>query len=218
MNTISTEDYIKNIFELQSHHGFATTNALADILKISPPSVTDMLQKLAKQKVLIYTPYKGATLTRKGDKIALKIIRKHRLWEIFLVEVLKFNWDEIHEEAENFEHIMTDQMEEKIDKFLNFPKFDPHGSPIPNKNGVMPKIKLIKLSDASVGDELVIKRVSDEEKDLLKFVSKINLKINKKISVIDKLSFDNSLVLKVDRRKQIISSKLAENIFVEELL
>lgn len=217
MNTTSTEDYIKNIFDLESSFGYAATNLLAEKLKIAPPSVTEMIKKLANQKLISYKPYKGVTLTKKGNIIALKIIRKHRLWEMFLLEVLKFNWDEIHDEADNFEHIMTEKMEKKVDEFLGFPKFDPHGAPIPTAKGIMPKIKTIPLLNATLGSKLKIVRVYDEESELLKFISSIGLTIGKQFFLIDKLKFDNSLKIKIAGKEQIISSTLANNIFVEVL-
>lgn len=216
MNTISTEDYLKEIFEIESDLGFVPTNLLAKHLKVSPPSATEMIKKFAKNNLIIYKPYKGAKLTNKGNIIALKIIRKHRLWEMFLVKILNFKWDEIHDEAENFEHIMTEQMENKIDAILNYPTHNPHGAPIPSKNGKLLKTKCIKLSLGELNSEYEIIRVHDDKK-FLSFLASIDLKLNSKIKLVDKLSSDNSLLIKNGNENQIIPSTIAEKIFVERI-
>lgn len=217
MPSISVEDYIKNIYELEGSEKKVSTTLLAEKLNIAPASVTDMVKKLSEKGFLRHVPYKGVEVTEKGKRSALKIIRKHRLWEMFLVEVLHFSWDEIDEEAEKFEHIMSDKMEEKIDEVLGFPKVDPHGDPIPAKDGTMKHAQYHSLSDVREGAVVRVLRVNDSDPELLQYVSEIGLSLNKKFSVKHRIKFDNSLLIKIGAREVTISSKLSENIFVEEV-
>jgi DtxR family transcriptional regulator, Mn-dependent transcriptional regulator len=217
MPSTSVEDYLKNIYHLQEHESRVTTTLLAEHLKIAPPSVTDMVKKLSDQGFLRHAPYKGTELTEKGKRSALKIIRKHRLWEMFLVEVLRFSWDEIDQEAEKFEHIMSDKMENKIDEVLGFPKVDPHGDPIPQKDGTIEKMKLEPLGNANEGITVRVLRVNDEDPELLQYASSIGLSLNKKIFIKQKNKFDESIVVKIGTKETVVSSKLGQNIFVEAL-
>ncbi len=211
------ENYLKNIYKLQSNEGKVTTSSLSERLQVSPASVSEMIKKLAEEGSLTHTPYKGVELTEEGKKLALRIIRKHRLWEMFLAEVLHFGWDEIDQEAERFEHVMSDKMEDKIDEVLGHPLIDPHGDPIPTKEG---KIKYeigSPLSKANEGTTVRVLRVSDSNSEMLQYVSSIGISLNKNILIKQKMSFDNSMLVMINSKEINISSTIAENIFVENI-
>lgn len=211
------ENYIKNIYKLSSNEGKVTTSSLSEKLQISPASVSEMIKKLAEEGTLTHTPYKGVELTEEGKKLALRIIRKHRLWEMFLVEVLHFRWDEIDDEAERFEHIMSDMMEEKIDHVLGHPSIDPHGDPIPTKDGEIHCAMSYPLIESHPGTRVRVLRVSDSNSDLLKYVSSIGITLNKEIRIKQKMSFDQSLLVVINKKEINISSTIASNIFVENV-
>jgi DtxR family transcriptional regulator, Mn-dependent transcriptional regulator len=215
MPSISVENYLKNIYELGISEEKVTTTLLAKRLKIAPASVTGMIKKLSKKGFLRHIPYKGVEVTEKGKQSALKIIRKHRLWEMFLFEVLHFPWNTIHQEAEEFEHIMSDKIEDRIDELLGFPTVDPHGAPIPRKNGTIKKMKLKPLEQAREGTTVRVMGVIDENPELLQYALSIGISLNSKIMVKQKNKFDNSMVIKIGMKETVISSKLAQNIFVE---
>ena len=209
------ENYLKNIYKLQSVEGKVSTSSLSDRLQISPASVSEMVRKLAIEGIVTHTPYKGVELTENGKRAALKIVRKHRLWEMFLVEVLHFGWEEIHEEAEKFEHIMSEKMEDKIDEVLGFPDVDPHGDPIPSKNGSYKNKPAIPLNEVEEGATGRIVRVNDANAELLRYASSIGISLHKRIVIKQRITFDNSLIVKIGTREITISSTLASNIFVE---
>jgi DtxR family transcriptional regulator, Mn-dependent transcriptional regulator len=215
MPSISVENYLKNIYELEARKERVTTSLLAESLKIAPASVTGMIKKLSKKGFLRHVPYKGVEVTEKGKRSALKIIRKHRLWEMFLLEVLHFPWDTIHEEAEEFEHIMSDKIEDRIDEVLGFPTVDPHGAPIPRKNGTIKKLNLRPLGLAEEGTTVRVLSVIDENPELLQYASSIGISLNSRIVVKQKHAFDDSMVIRIGSKETVISSKLAQNIFVE---
>ncbi len=210
------ENYIKNIYKLSSNERKVTTSSLSEKLQISPASVSEMIKKLAEEGTLTHTPYKGVELTDDGKKLALRIIRKHRLWEMFLVQVLHFGWDEIDDEAERFEHIMSEKMEEKIDHALGHPLTDPHGDPIPTKEGEIKCSMSYPMSEVEEGSTVRVLRVSDSNSEMLQYVSSIGISLNKKITIKQKMKFDNSLLVKIDNKEINISSTIAKNIFVEK--
>ncbi len=211
------ENYLKNIYKLSSNEGKVTTSSLSEKLQISPASVSEMIKKLAEEGTLTHTPYKGVELTEEGKLLALRIIRKHRLWEMFLVKVLHFGWDEIDNEAERFEHIMSDKMEEKIDHVLGHPSIDPHGDPIPTKNGEIHCSMSYPLNEAQEGSTVRVLRVSDSNSEMLHYVSSIGISLNKEIRVKQKMNFDNSMLVKIDNKEINISSTIASSIFVENV-
>lgn len=211
------ENYLKNIYKLQSNEGKVTTSSLSEKLQISPASVSEMIKKLAEEGSITHTPYKGVELTEEGKKLALRIIRKHRLWEMFLVEVLHFGWDEIDQEAERFEHVMSDKMEDKIDEVLGHPLIDPHGDPIPTKKGMIKYEIGSSLSKANEGTTVRVLRVSDSNSEMLHYVSSIGISLNKNIFIKQKMSFDNSMLVMINSKEINISSTIAENIFVENV-
>lgn len=215
MNT-SLEDYLKNIYSIKQAAGKVTTTLLAEKLGISPAAVSDMISKLSRTGYIINQPYKGFELTAKGESIAINLIRKHRLWEVFLLKYLKYPWDKVHTEAENLEHASSDELIEKLEDFLGFPKCDPHGYPIPDKNGKINEDISYPLSEAETGGIVVIKRVSDESSELLAYLTQIGIKLNDKIKVIEKMSFDNSVHIQNKSDKIFLSEKLAKSIFVNK--
>ncbi|MFZ4621144.1 MAG: metal-dependent transcriptional regulator [Bacteroidota bacterium] len=211
------ENYLKNIYKLSSNEGKVTTSSLSEKLQISPASVSEMIKKLAEEGTLTHTPYKGVELTDEGKRLALRIIRKHRLWEMFLVEVLHFRWDEIDDEAERFEHIMSDLMEEKIDHALGHPMIDPHGDPIPTKDGEITCAMSYPMIESEAGTRVRVLRVSDSNSEMLKYVSSIGITLNKEILIRRKMTFDNSLIVVINKKEINISSTIAEHIFVENV-
>lgn len=211
------ENYLKNIYKIQTSEGKVSTSSLSEKLQISPASVSEMIKKLADEGSLTHTPYKGVELTESGKRTALKIVRKHRLWEMFLVDVLHFGWDEIDEEAEKFEHIMSEKMEDKIDEVLGYPSVDPHGDPIPTKNGTIKAMRSFPLAGVEEGRTVRVVRVNDANPELLQYASSIGLSLNKKIAVRQRMKFDNSLVVKIGAKETTVSATLAENIFVESV-
>lgn len=211
------ENYLKNIYKLSSNEGKVTTSSLSEKLQISPASVSEMIKKLAEEGTLTHTPYKGVELTEEGKLLALRIIRKHRLWEMFLVKVLHFGWDEIDNEAERFEHIMSDKMEEKIDHVLGHPSIDPHGDPIPTKDGEIHCSMSFPLNESKEGSMVRVLRVSDSNSEMLQYISSIGISLNKEIHIKQKMNFDNSLLLKINDKEINISSTIASSIFVENV-
>ncbi len=219
MPSISKEDYLKSIYKFQNENGDSVSTAdIAADLDVSNAATSDMAKKLAAQGFIKYEKYKGLKLTGKGEKIALNILRRHRLWELFLIKVLGLSWSEVHREAENLEHNTSEFLIDKIDELLNFPEFDPHGSPIPQKNGEVPKLPdMIPLSKAVEGKRYQIKNVHDESEDLINYLTKLNLVLNKKIKIIEKLNFDNSMIIENDGENITVSEKLTNSVFVTKI-
>jgi DtxR family Mn-dependent transcriptional regulator len=191
-----------------------STNQIAALLNTSAASVTDMLKKLAEKQLINYARYQGVSLTPAGEKIAIHIIRKHRLWEYFLVEKLDFKWDEVHEMAEEMEHISSKELIDRLDKFMGYPKYDPHGDPIPDCNGKF-KVHELKLVSLILVDEGgVISGVRDHSAAFLQYLEKQQLTIGKKIKVIEIVDYDHSMVLQVERNKVNISREVANNLLI----
>ncbi len=210
------ENYLKAIYHL-SYLGkeCITTNEIAEMLNTKPASVSDMLKKLSQKEMINYVKYYGVEITDQGKSCALKIVRKHRLWEVFLVEKLKFNWDEVHDVAEELEHIQSNLLIERLDHFLGFPKYDPHGDPIPGADGLLREKPQIGLCDLTINDIGFLSNVKEAGVAFLQYCDKVGLKIGVKIKVIDKVSFDNSLEIEIDNIKTIsISKEVSKNIFV----
>lgn len=218
----SEENYIKAIFHLQGEGGTVTTNELANELDTRPASVTDMMKKLKQKKLLHYQPYKGFHLSSEGNKVAIGIIRRHRLWEYFLAEKLKFNWDEVHEVAEDMEHVSSKKLIDKLDEFLGFPRFDPHGDPIPDIHGRIETSKQINLTELPLNKQAVVSKVGDQSSEILELLSHKNISIGTKLEVKKRFEFDNSMEVKIKKHSSIglpftISEQLAKNIFVKIL-
>jgi DtxR family transcriptional regulator, Mn-dependent transcriptional regulator len=211
----SEENYIKAIFHLQEEEGTVTTNELANELHTRPASVTDMMKKLKAKKLLHYQAYRGFKLSTDGKKVAIGIIRRHRLWEYFLAEKLKFSWDEVHAVAEHLEHVSSKKLIDKLDEFLGYPRFDPHGDPIPDTNGKIEPGKPICITGLSLNKPAVVCKVSDQSSEMLELLKHKKIGIGTKLEVKKKFDFDNSMEIKI--RQQLpftISKQLAENIFV----
>jgi DtxR family Mn-dependent transcriptional regulator len=214
--TISEENYIKVIYHLSlvSPKG-VNTNAIAGMLDTKASSVTDMLKKLAEKELVSYQKYQGVTLTDKGFYLAKMIVRKHRLWEVFLVDKLNFSWDEVHEIAEELEHIKSEKLINKLDEFLGFPSFDPHGDPIPNAKGELVKIDKFLLSEAILNTDYVCVGVKNSSVEFLQYLDKQNISLGSSIKVISREEFDSSLTIILNSNTISISNKIAENLFIK---
>lgn len=212
----SEENYIKAIFHLQQADGTVTTNELAAELKTKPASVTDMMKKLKTKKLVHYEAYHGFRLSNEGRKLALIIIRRHRLWEFFLAEKLKFSWEEVHAVAEDLEHVSSKKLIDKLDEFLGFPRFDPHGDPIPDANGRIETSRQVCLQDLPVNTMAVVSHVSDQSNEMLELLGHKKIGIGTRLEVKRKFSFDNSLEIKIRQQAPInISEQLSKNIFAK---
>ena len=214
--TFSEENYLKAIYHLTvvSSAG-VSTNAIAEVMETKASSVTDMLKKLAEKDLVNYKKYQGVTLTDKGKLAAKMIVRKHRLWEVFLVEKLSFTWDEVHDIAEQLEHIKSEKLINKLDDFLGNPAEDPHGDPIPNAQGQLPKIEKQLLSDLTEEQKGICVGVKDTSSEFLKYLDKQGIALGSTIEIIGKETFDLSLRIKVDNNPLNISNKIASNLFVK---
>lgn len=217
MSYSSTEEnYIKAIFHL-SEEGDEniTTNEIAGQVSATAASVTDMLKKLKQKKIITYEKYQGVRLTKEGEKIAKSVVRKHRLWEVFLVEKLGYSWDMIHDIAEQLEHIQSEELVDKLDKFLGHPKFDPHGDPIPDASGNIKAVKQTLLSKMKPGDKGKVVGVKDSSAKLLRYLDSLEIHLGTAIEVTEVIEFDNSFVVRLGKNKRITLSKLAaQNILV----
>jgi len=214
----SEENYLKEIFHLSGlTNKRVSTNSLASRLNSKASSITDMLQKLSDKKLVKYVKYKGCDLTKEGERIAIQIIRKHRLWETFLVSKLSFGWEEVHDVAEQLEHIDSAKLIDSLDRFLNYPKFDPHGDPIPDKDGnIVYRKSKIKLIDAAVNSRVEIVRVNEDSLALLKFLERHELTLGIELDVLEKFPFDDSLSIRIVGGSEInLSKKVTESIAVK---
>ena len=215
MNSFTEENYLKAIYKLLENETVVTTNAIAEKMNTKAASVTDMLKKLSDKKLINYQKYQGVSLTAKGEKVALMIIRKHRLWEMFLVEKLSFKWDEVHDVAEQLEHIDSDKLIAQIDKFLNYPKFDPHGDPIPDANGKFQLQKSVPLSSLKLNEHCIMTGVVDHSSAFLQYLDKSGIVLGNDIKIKEVIAFDKSLHIAVNKKNTLfISNEVAKNILV----
>ena len=214
--TTSEENYLKVIYHLSNlTPKGVNTNAIAAMLDTKASSVTDMLKKLSEKDWIHYQKYQGVSLTDKGKFNAKIIVRKHRLWEVFLVEKLGFAWDEVHEVAEELEHIQSEKLINQLDQFLNFPSFDPHGDPIPNAKGEIIKIEKQLFSEIEVGKTITCVGVKDTSVDFLQYLNKQNISLGTKMKVLEKELFDGTLKIEVNSNILVISDKIANNLYVK---
>jgi DtxR family Mn-dependent transcriptional regulator len=214
--TFSEENYLKTIFHLTIlSDSEISTNAIAEMMETKASSVTDMLKKLAEKNLVHYKKYQGVSLTEHGKITAKMIVRKHRLWEVFLVDKLGFSWDEVHDIAEQLEHIKSEKLIDKLDDFLGNPTEDPHGDPIPDANGRMIKIEKQLLSELYEGQTGICVGVKDTSSEFLKYLDKQGIALGSEIQIISKESFDLSLKIKMDHKELTISNKIATNLFVK---
>lgn len=216
--TLSEEDYIKAIYHLgKGMEQAVSTNSIAEQMDTKPSSVTDMLKKLSEKDLVFYKKYKGVLLTEKGRLSALSIIRKHRLWEVFLVDKLDFAWDEVHEVAEQLEHIKSEKLIDKLDAYLGNPKVDPHGDPIPSKDGEFKKSVKRLVSELPVGSQGICVGVEDSSVAFLKFLDKNNISLGDTLEILDKEDFDGSLSIRIKGKEMRISEQIGSNLFLEVL-
>jgi DtxR family transcriptional regulator, Mn-dependent transcriptional regulator len=218
MLSYTEENYLKTIYRL-SEGGFKAvlTNEIAESMNTKAASVTDMIKKLSSKDLVSYEPYYGVKVTRQGKLDALMVIRKHRLWETFLVDKLHFNWDQVHDVAEQLEHIQSGLLIEKLDEFLGYPTADPHGHPIPDRHGKVQTVRQIPLSESSLHKKCVVRSVRDGSPSFLQYLSKIGIYIGATVAILDKVEFDGSLEILIDENKKIfISRDAAENLLITE--
>ncbi len=209
------EDYIKNIYKLHEEMDKVSTSSLAGALNISAASVTDMIRKLSDRGLIRYEPYQGVELTDRGRTMALQTLRRHRLWEMFLVDFLGYTWDEVHEEAEKLEHITSENLEDRIDMALGYPTHDPHGHPIPTKNGEIVEDDHPSLADLGFDENGVVVRVHDTSPSLLQHMTTLGIRIGSRVTVLEIVEFDGSMRLRVDSDEVFVSRQVARNIFVD---
>lgn len=216
--SFAEENYLKAIYHLSEGGKYeVSTNAIAEVLKTKAASVSDMIRKLNDKGAIHYQKYQGVNISDDGKIAALQVIRKHRLWEVFLVEKLKFNWDEVHEIAEQLEHIKSPLLIKRLDEFLGFPKLDPHGDPIPDENGEFKEKPKVALSQTSINQSGIIVAVKDTSSLFLQYIDKLGAYLGAKVKVLDKVEFDGSMELLIDGKKNIfISREVAENILITE--
>lgn len=215
MISLTEENYLKAIYHLSEDGSKAVlTNDLAEAMHTKAASVTDMIKKLSLKEFISHEKYYGVNITSKGKAVALSVIRKHRLWETFLVQKLAFSWDEVHEVAEQLEHIQSNRLIEKLDEYLGFPKADPHGDPIPDGNGKIKALQKVMLSTLKPGSDSLIVAVKDSDSKLLKYLDKIGARPGKKIKVIDREEYDGSMEISINSQRFFLSKEVSENILV----
>lgn len=218
MTNISQEDYLTAIYRNLDDAGEIKPNLLAVKLEISNAAVTDMLRKLSRDGFVDYQKYKSIKLTSEGESYAKNMLRRHRIWEVFLHQSLGMPWDKVHEEAEKLEHSSSDDLINLLEEFLEYPEVDPHGYPIPDKNGKIKKTKsVVAITELDENDTAKVIRVNDDVKNLISYVTKIGISLGKEIFIKDKLEYDGSVLMVIDKKEINMSSKIASNIFVEKI-
>jgi DtxR family Mn-dependent transcriptional regulator len=217
MSTQAIQDYLKTIFKLQHGGQAAATNAIADKLGVSAASVTGMVKKLSKMGLVTHSPYHGVELTDEGRMLALEMIRHHRLLELYLLKALGYTWDKVDAEAERLEHHISEDMEAAMAAFLGDPTEDPHGDPIPTKDGYMPDVRYERLTEVDPGTTVRIRRVKDSDPDLLRYLGTIGMYPHVLVEVVDKAPFDGPLVVRVSGSQQALGHQVTDSVFVEPL-
>ncbi|MGB0887003.1 MAG: metal-dependent transcriptional regulator [Vicingaceae bacterium] len=219
MNSFTEENYLKAIFKLsQKTDQGISTNAIAESLETKASSVTDMIKKLSEKKLVNYKKYQGVNLTKKGKDIAVSIIRNHRLWEVFLVDKLNFKWDEVHDLAEDLEHINSKKLTDQLDAFLEYPKYDPHGDPIPDKDGNINRHQDITLADLKLNEQGIVVGVKEHSKSYLNYLEAINLVLGTTIKVKEIVDFDRSMSVTVNQKESVnISNQASKNLIIKKL-
>ena len=218
--TISTtqaeENHLKAIFKIGEREGKpVSTNAIAAAMNTAAASVTDMLKRLADKQLLVYEKYRGVQLTEDGLQLATGLIRKHRLWETFLVKKLGFAWDQVHELAEQLEHIQGDMLTSRLDHFLGYPRFDPHGGPIPDAEGRWVHIDQVCLAEMAPGERGIVTNVADDSAVFLQYLNQLGLALNSPIEVLERFAYDHSVKVKIDATVAVLSEKVCQNLFVK---
>ncbi len=219
MQNISKEDYLSVIYKNQDENNQVKQNLIAAKLEVTGAAVSDMLKKLAKDGLINYEKYREISLTENGKSYARNMVRRHRIWEVFLNQIIGMPWEKVHDEAHRLEHSSSDELINRMEEMLEFPKYDPHGDPIPSKNGKLPKVrKNIPLSLLNKGEKGKVIRVNDFDEKFLRYISELGIKLNEIISIDEKRTFDKSLKIIVNNQHWNISEKLAANVFVEVLI
>lgn len=211
--THAMEDYLKAVYRLKEQGGAITTQRISEELGVTGPSVTNMVKRLAELRLLEHERYMGVELTPAGEKIALEVIRHHRLLELYLAETMGFSWDKVHAEAERLEHHLSDEFESKLDSMLGYPTHDPHGDPIPSPEGVVPLLAGIPLQDLPLGAPALVNRVTDRDSDRLRYLGELGLYPGASVMVMERMPFEGPLRIRVDSREHIIGRPLASVIF-----
>ncbi len=219
MPSLTVENYIKTIYQICSHQAgaAAATGQLAAALRVSPGSVTSMLKTLSESGLVTYTPYEGVRLTSAGTSLAMRVLRRHRLIELFLVKTLNLTWDEVHEEAEQMEHAVSDLLVDRIDAYLNFPEVDPHGDPIPRSDGSISKADSQMLADCPAGYEFRLARVLDQSPEFLRYLTESNLSLGAVGQVVANRSAARIVTVRVDQRETTLAREAAEQLLVSPL-
>lgn len=214
MQTQAVEDYLKTIYELQAREKQVSTTALAERLGVAPASVTGMVKKLATMKLVVHQPYQGVTLTQAGEKIALEVVRHHRLVESYLSEALGVPWDQVHAEADKWEHVLSEDLEDRIDALLGHPTTDPHGAPIPGRDGSLPAGEFKRLVDLPVGETAVVAEVSDHDPALLRYLGEMGLYPQAIVAVIAAAPFEGPLTVRIGKTEHALGREVAGHILV----
>ena len=218
MISLSEENYLKAIFHLQRGDGkYISTNALAEEMQTKASSVTDMVKRLSEKDLVNYKKYQGVKLSANGKKAAVEVVRKHRLWEVFLVENLDFSWDEVHEVAEQLEHIKSEKLTQELDKFLGYPKKDPHGDPIPDAEGNFTVANRVLLSELSKEETGICVGVKDSSAEFLQYLDKYKISLGREMKVLEKEDFDQSMLIEMEGNKIMISKKISTNLYLKTL-
>ena len=218
MSSQAEENYLKAIFKLSGkERKSVSTNAIAEELQTKASSVSDMVKKLSEKSLINYIKYQGVTLTSSGQNLAIYIVRKHRLWEVFLVKTLNFKWDEVHEIAEQLEHIKSPELVARLDAFLNHPTYDPHGDPIPNEKGEFPKTSAVPLNKLKIHSRGKVVAVEMDDPSFLNYLDKLNISIGTSVEILELNDFDNSIDIKIDSVPRHISTNVAKNILISLL-
>jgi DtxR family Mn-dependent transcriptional regulator len=215
MLSSAAEDYLKVVYKLQEANREVTTNAIAERLTVSPASVTNMMKKLAEMSLVIYVPYQQVTLTDSGRKIALEIIRHHRLLELYLAEAMGFDWDKVDAEAERLEHVISEEFEDRIDEMLGFPTTDPHGSPIPSKDGTVARNDHNRLVDIEEGMTVVVRRVPDSDPDMLRYLGDIGLRPDVSVDILKKEPFEGPILIRIGDVERHVGRQVAGRVMVD---
>lgn len=213
--SLTEENYLKAIFFISGpQHNLVNTNAIAERLSTKAATVTDMLRKLKSKDLVNYEPYKGTRLSEEGEKLAVGILRKHRLWETFLVDKLNFGWEEVHDIAEQLEHVRSPKLTQRLAAFLGDPKFDPHGDPIPDENGVFPVREELTLDKIEKGNSVLVRGVKDSSPDFLNYVARIGIKLGDSLEVKSIESFDKSIIVVHQGQELSLSAMASANIYI----
>ena len=218
MITSTVEDYLATIYRVASENQKSTTTIIADKMNVSRATVSSMFKKLAASELITHVLYKGVSLTATGEKIALEIIRYHRLIELYLQDTMGVPWEKVHEEADKMEHIISEEIEDRINKLLNNPTIDPHGAPIPTKDGYVSNDNFRRLSQAKKGEDLVIKRVDEEDSKKLVYLADKGLYPNTALKVTNVEPFNGPITIEIDNTEIIVGNKIADSVFVDKML